>query len=72
MKCISVILCSITLSSVAYAQVYKRTQPRLPEPTKEITKDSKTGANLSHNYNLFFDRSLGILLCKLQQVLEWS
>lgn len=46
MRYVSVILCGITLSSVAYAQVYKRTQPRLPEPTKEITKDTKTGAML--------------------------
>lgn len=54
MRYVSVILCGITLSSVAYAQAYKRTQPRMPEPTKEITKDTKTGfmLGLESGFNL--------------------
>lgn len=54
MRYISVILCGIALSSVAYAQAYKRTQPRMPEPTKEITKDTKTGfmLGLETGFNL--------------------
>ena len=44
MKRISLILCSMFLTNVvANAQIYKRTLPKMPEPVKEITKDTKTG-----------------------------
>lgn len=33
----------ILTSVVVNAQIYKRTSPKMPEPAKEITKDTKTG-----------------------------